>query len=209
MLDYSTFLIETQYFPPVQLFKWALKYPRLSIEAEEHYQKGGYRNRCLIAGPNGIQMLTVPLLKGKNEQQPVKETRIAYVVNWQKEHWQAIQTAYGKSPFFEFYSEDFRPIFEKKWTYLFDLNLEIINVLKDLLQLPFEIEKTAAYHKECTPPVLDFRNQMAPKNRESKENLIKPYPQVFESKNGFLCNLTILDLLFCMGPEGFYYLEGE
>jgi hypothetical protein len=75
------------------------------------------------------------------------------------------------------------------------------------LQLPFIIEKTSTYSKKTDASVLDLRNQMAPKNRLQQESPLKPYPQVFESKNGFLPNLSILDLLFCIGPESFYYLE--
>jgi WbqC-like protein len=200
-------LIETQYFPPVQFFRLATKHDALVVEAKENYQKTGYRNRCIIAGPNGIQRLTVPLLKGKNEQQLITDTTIANETSWQKIHWQAIQTAYGKSPFFEFYGPELKSIFEKKWTYLFDLNYEIIQTLKELLQCSFSINKTSAYAKEPGPPIFDLRNKMAPKNREQPENLMVPYPQVFESKNGFLSNLSILDLLFCVGPESYYYLE--
>ena len=207
MSDYDMLLIETQYFPPIQFFRMAEKYDVLVIEAKEHYQKTGYRNRCVIAGPNGIQRLTVPLVKGKNEQQPITNTTIANDTAWQKMHWQAIQTAYGKSPFFEFYAPELRSIFEKEWTYLFDLNSEIIQTLKELLQGSFSIEKTSIYSKKPEAPIFDFRNKMAPKNRIKPENLMPPYPQVFESKNGFLSNLSILDLLFCVGPESYYYLE--
>ncbi|MFT5168536.1 MAG: hypothetical protein ACI8P3_003780 [Saprospiraceae bacterium] len=207
MPDYETLLIEMQYFPPVQLFREAVKHNILAIEAKEHYQKNGYRNRCIIVGANDIQMLTVPLVKGKNEQQPIIDTAIANDTKWQKVHWQAIQTAYGKSPFFEYYAPELKPLFEKEWTYLFDLNYEIIQILKELLQLPFIIEKTSTYSKKTDASVLDLRNQMAPKNRLQQESPLKPYPQVFESKNGFLPNLSILDLLFCIGPESFYYLE--
>ncbi len=207
MPEKSLLLIESQYFPSILFFKKAIKYPVLCLEANENYQKRSYRNRCHIAGANGIQMLTIPLNKGKNEQQPILETSIAYTSNWQKIHWQSIQSAYGKSPFFEFYADEIKPVFEKKWTHLFDLNLSIIQVLKEILQLSFEISTSNTYVKNPNPETEDARNQLSPKNQEKIKHLAPIYPQVFEAKNGFLPNLSILDLLFCLGPETSYYLD--
>lgn len=207
MSTYSKVLFESQYFPPISFFKCLMKYPALVLEASEHYQKGAYRNRCMIAGPNGIQRLTVPLEKGKHNKLPIREVKIAYNEAWQKIHWQSIRTAYGKSPFFEYYQDDLQPLFEKKQSYLFDLNLEILEILQSALQLTFDIELREQYSTEPPPATLDLRNTLKPKTSSSDQAAMQKYPQVFESKNGFLANLSILDLLFCIGPEAYYYLE--
>lgn len=200
-------LIETQYFPPLDFFKLAASYPTVILEAKEHYQKGGYRNRCQIAGPNGIHRLTVPLVKGKNNKAPIREIKISNIDPWQKIHWHSIQTAYGKSPFFEYYQDDIKPIFKKEWNYLFDLNLEIIQTLQPLLQLSFDLEMTSEYQVAPLPFIKDCRNFISPKHKVAPNNAPKKYPQVFEAKNGFLPNLSILDLLFCLGPEAYFYLD--
>ncbi len=200
MSESKQLLIETQYFPSIAFFEQAIRHAVIWIEGAEHYQKRSFRNRCLIAGPNGSQRLSVPLVKGKNEQQNIREVKIAYGENWQKEHWSAIQTAYGKSPFFEYYKEEIHKLLETKHAYLFDLNLSIIETICALLQFSFKFKITETYHREADAKFHDFRNQ-------SRQAHALKYPQVFEAKNGFLPNLSILDLLFCVGPESYYYLE--
>ncbi len=177
------------------------------VEAHEHYQKGGFRNRCQIAGPNGVQLLSVPLEKGKNSKMPIKEVKIYQTENWQKIHWDSIQTAYGKSPFFEYYEAEIQAIFFKKWTFLFDLNLELTQLFIELMQISTKLKFTDSYAK--TPPAssFDYRNKLRPNQIAQNTMQTKPYGQVFEAKNGFLANLSILDLLFCTGPEALFYLE--
>jgi len=209
MSAYSNILIESQYFPPISFFKPLMHCSSLLIEAKEHYQKGGFRNRCMIAGPNGVQRLTVPLKKGKNSKLPIRDVKIAYIDNWQKIHWQSIQTAYGKSPFFEYYQDDLRPLFEKKHAFLFDLNVQILEIMQDLLQISFDMQYTETYTLEAPLSSLDLRNQLSPKSLNNNQATNQKYPQVFESKNGFLSNLSILDLLFCIGPEAYYHLETQ
>jgi len=152
-------LIELQYLAPVQYYaKLCSGHPML-IEQHEHYIKRSYRNRAHILGANGVMRLTIPLKKGKNEGQPIREVQIEYVQKWQQQHWQSIQSAYGKAPFFEHYSDELRPFFEKK------------------------------YHK----PDPHYKSI--------------PYAQVFQDKHGFVPNLSVLDLLFCMGSETSLILE--
>jgi hypothetical protein len=179
----------------------------LIIEQHEHYSKGSYRNRTHIAGSNGLTRLSIPLKKGKNEQQPIRETQIAWFEPWTKKHWQAIQSAYGNAPFFEFYKDELFPFFEKKYTYLFDWNMDLILKLKSLLGLEGEIIFSQTYVKEAPAGVLDMRNRISPKvkNPETEFSQLQ-YPQVFLEKHGFLSNLSILDLLFCTGPEAVVYL---
>ena len=202
-------LMELQYFPPIQYLTKFLLYPQVVIEQHEHYQKGGFRNRCLIVNANSTQILTVPLVKGKNEQQSIREVKIAYIDNWQRIHWTSIQSAYGNAPFFEHYADHFKGFFNRKYETLFDLNRVVLYKILQILQIESNIDTTSEFEK--IPTVFnDFRNKISTrKSNTFVDKNFTPihYSQVFEEKHGFLPNLSILDLIFCKGPEALGYLE--
>ncbi|MFN7120128.1 MAG: WbqC family protein [Saprospiraceae bacterium] len=203
-------LLEVQYLPPVQYFSKLLHYHTIYIEAHEHYAKGSYRNRCHIAGANGLLRLSIPLEKGKNEQQSIREVRIAYEEPWQHWHWEGIQSAYGKSPFFEHYADAIAPFYEQRYTYLFDWNWDLLQTMTQLLGIRPDLQLTTRYEKTPGTDVLDFRTAISPKaHRQQDDPHFQPirYEQVFIEKHGFLPNLSILDLLFCTGPEAISILH--
>ena len=202
-------LIELQYFPPIQYYTKFLLYPKVVIEQHENYQKGGYRNRCKIVNANATQLLTVPLVKGKNEKQTIKEVQISYTDNWQRIHWTSIQSAYGNAPFFEHYADHFKGFFNQKHETLFDLNRVILHKTLQILRIPTDIETSQSYVPSPTD-IVDLRNKISTrKSNTFVDNNFLPihYSQVFEEKHGFLPNLSILDLIFCKGPEAHSYLE--
>jgi len=180
------------------------------IEQHENYRKGSYRNRMHIASANGLLRLSVPLIKGKNEKQSIRDVRISYEEPWQNKHWTAIQSAYGNSPYFNDYSAIFLPFFKEKKTYLFDLNLAVLKELVTLLDMDTHIEYSTDYAKETTSDRMDLRHCLSPKpNKGEVDKYFKSisYPQVFMEKTGFLPNLSILDLLFCQGPAAIITLQ--
>jgi hypothetical protein len=196
----SNILIETQYFPPVAYFSALSQADSIVLEACEHFQKGSYRNRCHIATSLGIQTLSVPLKKGKNSQQTIREVAISYDAPWQKQHWQALKTAYGSAPFWEHYSPVFEKFFNKKHAFLFDLNLEILETFLKILKLnkSITISFSNDYIPKNTEGGVDFRDTISPKNNNFES---KKYAQIFEDRNGFLPNLSVLDLVFCCGNQ--------
>jgi len=199
-------IIESQYLPPISYFAVLLKQPSIFIEQYENYQKGSYRNRCHIATANGILRLSIPLEKGKNNQTPIKEVKIYNADNWQIQHWRAIKSAYGKSPYFEFYADELCLFFEKKYDFLLDWNTDLLRFMTENIGLPVDIQLTDNYYKNDNS-IMDYRNVISPK----KENLNLfqdlHYGQVFEDKHGFIPNLSILDLLFCKGPEAIFVID--
>lgn len=195
-------LLELFYWPPVSWLTLAHQADVLWLEACEHYQKGSYRNRCYIAGPNGVQRLSVPLRKGKNRQMPIRDVRIAHDMPWQRLHWRTLRTAYGSAPFFEHYADEAIVFFEKRYDFLFDLNFDIVLFLIQKMNCRAEVRLTERYaapsEKEAENAVFDAREQIA-WGQPPLIPLVR-YPQVFEERFGFQYDLSSLDLLFCYGP---------
>lgn len=204
--------IELHYLPCLQFFSKFFLYEQVLLEGHEHYVKRSYRNRCHIGGANGLLRLSVPLQQGKNEQQPIREVRIATGQNWQHQHWQSIQSAYGKTPFFEHYAPELQPLFQREWTFLFDLNLELLHWAIDTLGLsPNTLSFTERYLPYPPPTIKDLHGRISPRNKAEADPAFNPqtYMQPFREKFGFLPNLSILDLLFCTGPEAPLILQAS
>lgn len=196
-------LLSTTYFGPVQWYQKLYRAEHVEIEQWESFQKQTYRNRCLIATTNGIQALTIPVVRGTSPL--IKDIRISDHGNWRHLHWNALQSAYGESPFFEYYQDDILPFFEKRWTFLLDFNEEIRTKISELIDIQPNVPYTEGY--SSSPSMRDFRMAINPKHPEPDSDFVpKPYYQVYQQKHGFLPNLSILDLLFNMGPESILYL---
>lgn len=220
----TTALLQTTYFGPVQWYQKLNRYDHCLIEQHDSYQKQTYRNRCIIATANGLQALTVPVISNGSpsgeEKCKLKDIRISDHNQWCRIHWNALKSAYSESPFFEYYADDIRPFFEKKYTFLVDFNEEIRQTMCSLIDIQPRIEYTTTYMPEdksipysasslspCQSSVIDFRAVIHAKHPLPDDDFeAKSYWQVFQHKHGFLPNLSILDLLFCMGPESIFYL---
>ena len=201
----TTALLSSTYFGPVQWYQKLCRYDRVLIEHCDAYQKQTYRNRCLIATTQGVQALTVPVVHSRDAQQDREVIKISDHGNWRHLHWQALQTAYGDSPFFEYYEDDLRPFFTERWELLYDFNEAIRLKMCELLDIHPVVSHTTQYHP--TPAPNDFRDSIRPKHPLPDAHFEpRPYYQVYQQKHGFLPNLSILDLLFNMGPESIYYL---
>jgi hypothetical protein len=169
------------------------------IEACENYVKQTYRNRCLIAAGNGVQSLTAPVEKPPNGKCLTKDIRISEHGHWRQKHWRALATAYGSSPFFEYFKDDFAPFYHRKYTFLFDFNEALREMICTLLDIRLRVRYSARY--ETSVPN-DFRESIRP-GQTVRDDTFRPYPypQVFAGRHGFLPDLSIADLLFNMGPE--------
>ena len=197
-----TVLLSTTYFGPVQWYQKLYRSDEAEIEQWESFQKQTYRNRCLIAAPNGIQALTVPV---EHTVSPlIKDLKVSDHGNWRHLHWNALVTAYSESPFFEYYQDDIRPFYEQRWDYLLDYNEAIRTKICELIDIQPKVTLTGEYSRSSDN---DYREAIRPKHSAPDRDFTpRPYYQVYQQKHGFLPNLSILDLLFNMGPESIFYL---
>ncbi|MFZ2899489.1 MAG: WbqC family protein [Saprospiraceae bacterium] len=203
-------LIELQFFPPVQYFSKMLLYPAVVFDQHEHYQKRSYRNRCHIATSHGVQRLSVPLQKGKNQQMPVRDVRIAYEQPWARQMEHALRSAYQRAPFFEEYAPALLTALHRRHNFLFDLNLELLNLLAVFLQLKRNWSFSEDFQASVPEGWTDLRNAIHPVHPASDPLFSAlPYNQVFEDRLGFSPNLSIIDLLFCAGPESASILKAS
>ncbi len=195
------------YFPSVSQYVAMVQASEIHFELEDHFQKQTNRNRMYVYSPNGRQLLNVPIKHHTEKRhQKSKDVKIEYAFDWQKQHFKSLEAAYRSSPFFEFFEDDLKPIFENKPTFLLDLNLEIFELIKGFLSnsnLNF-IPTTEYFH---TPTdLIDLR---ALANGKKDAIQLNPYSQVFEDKHGFINNLSILDLIFNEGRYALDYLKKQ
>lgn len=200
-------LIHPTYFPSISHFVAMAQANCITFEMEDNFQKQTNRNRTYIYSPNGIQLLNIPIKHATQPHQKTKDVKIETDFDWQKQHLKSLEAAYRSSPFFEYFEDDIRPIFEKKHTFLMDLNFEAMQIVAKCLRMKLEYETTTEYFLEVDrTAVLDFRNLADGKKDASQFEL---YTQVFEEKHGFLNNLSILDLLFNEGRYALDYLKNQ
>jgi len=191
------------YLPPVSYFT-ALKAENFefTIEKHEHFPKQTFRNRATISSPDGTLDLTVPVNKGSKNHTPYKDVKISYDAKWQRLHWLSLQTCYRSSAYFEYYEDGLVSFYEKKYDFLFDYNLELLNWFIKQMKVNPSITFTQEFEKEIAS--VDFRNQFDKKTIHQTQT--KSYFQVFSDRNQFIPNLSIVDLLFNQGPQTKSYL---
>ncbi len=194
------------YMPNIAHVVAMLKAKNIVLETHDNFLKQTYRNRAYIYGANGKLALNIPVIHSQKNRQLYKDVKIFNGEKWQDIHWKSLLSAYRTSPFFEYYEDEFRPLFEKKVMFLYDFNLSCFEVICDCLQINMPILKTKTYQNTITEGK-DYRFLVQAK--KEAHFTFEPYTQVFTNKHGFLPNLSILDLLFNEGPNTTNYLEHQ
>lgn len=205
-----THLLSTAYLGPIQYYAKLFGETTLVEERCDHYVKQTYRNRCYIATADGALALTLPVegrpkSEGGDSKTPVKDIRLSDHGRWRQLHWNALVAAYENSPFFEYYADDFAPIYEGQQHFLVDFNTELQATVCRLLDIQPQLHINTAHYldAESLPDAIDLRERIRPKLGHAWDTdfQIVPYHQVFAQRTGFLPNLSIVDLLFNLGPE--------
>ena len=205
-------LIELQYFPPINAYIALIKNRDINFSVYDFYCRRSFRNRCFIAGSNGLISLSIPIKGGRNQKTVFRDIRIDYTKDWQQQHWRSIFSAYGKSPWFFHYEESMEKLFSQKTDLLLDWNLLCLNWINQALGISRENLKIS---DESLPQleaneIIDWRDKILPANFQDPSFGRSPvYTQVFEEKLGFQPNLSVLDFLFCCGKAQIDKLIGN
>jgi len=195
-----TVLIEAHYLPSIAYFAALHQASEIVLEKHEHYVKQSYRNRCYIVSASGKETLIVPLTS-KHGKVSISEVRIDYSQKWLNNHWRTIRSAYGKAPFFEHYADKLERHLLKRPIFLYDLNRDLLSMCLKWLKWDAVIKESEKFEKTPSASIFDLRSILMAKDQSnlSQFYLPVPYRQVFG--NTFVGNVSVLDLIFCTGPE--------
>lgn len=184
------------YFGSLYYFESLIQSDSVTFEIWENFPKQTFRNRADIVTANGIQSLSIPVMRTKGQRTPMNEVKVDYSKAWQNDHWRAIQSAYKNSPYFDYYGVEVEELIMKKYDSLIELNLATINKVSSWLELPLQYELTSEFLS--LNHALDPREEMLSKKKT--ETLMAPYIQTFSSPKSYHKNVSILDGIFCEGP---------
>ena len=191
-------LIHPNYFPNIHQFTQIIKANNILFEVSDNYQKQTFRNRTYIYGANGKLGLFIPVIHTHKNRELFKDVKISYESNWMDLHLKSLQSAYRSSPYFEYFEDNFIKLYSEKEKFLVDFNIKCIKLISNLLDLDLDFKISSKY-VEKTNDIIDLRD-LSNARKEKKIETPK-YIQVFESKHGYLNNLSILDLVFSEGTN--------
>ena len=190
-------LFSIAYFPPIDYLLEMKNADTVFVEAFENYQKQTYRNRATILTGNGLYDLIIPVIRSEAKQ--IKEIQIDNSYAWQRHHWKTIESAYNNSPYFLYYRDFFEPFFQKKCAFLFDFNLELLDLLRKLFSIRNTFDLTDTFNL-YPKNMQDFRDFFLPKNRTFRQKQVQ-YQQVFSDRFNFAENIACIDYLFTSGAD--------
>lgn len=193
-------MLELQFLPCLEYFACVMQYDTLQLEACENLPRRSPRNRCRVLTANKVDTLTVPLLESRRAL-PIRDVKIDYGQPWARRHWGCLQSAYGKSPYFEYYAADLEALYQRKPAFLYDFNIELLTLCLRFLGIKKEITYTLSYRTDVEKLVFDARSLINPRKSEEIGLFYQSIPYYQTFGNDFIPNLSVIDLLFNAGPE--------
>ncbi len=194
----NTCFLSTAYLPTVSYLALIYRYDAFILEQHENYRKQSWRNRCAIAGPNNVQVLSIPVDKEDRRNVPIRDLKISNAEPWQRLHWRSVMAAYNNAPFFLFYRDSLEPFYTRKFKFLFDFNEELLLLILRWLKIGKGPSYTETFLREGLHDA-DFRFLLHPKLPDPVT--VPVYHQVFAERTGFIPGLSVLDLICNHGPE--------
>ena len=201
-------LLALHYLPNLEYFAIVAQAEKTILEKHEQYVKQSYRNRCYINTANGPHRLVVPVTD-KHGKALMREVHIDNSTRWRDNHWRAVSSAYGKAPFFEHYADGLRGIWSGRHQSLYSLNMDLLSFCLQSLQLSITLTESTSYQKSPNDGITDLRSALSPKNPHSGREYYSPVPYAQVFGNKFASNLSIIDLLFCEGPNAIQIIKSS
>ena len=196
----ESLLIELHFLPSLEYFCALHPFKKIILEKHENFVKQSYRNRCYVLTAHHEERLTIPLT-ARHAKVIITDMEVDYSSRWQNNFWRTIESAYARAPFYEHYADDLEKEIFARHQYLFDLNFHLLSMCLKWLKWEKTIAESMAYEKKLSPEVMDARSLISAKKdyRHREFYLPQPYRQVFG--NNFAPNLSLIDLVFCEGPN--------
>lgn len=188
-------LVSTTYFGNVAFWSTIAKSQLVRLDLIEYYQKQTFRNRTEILSANGKQALSIPVNRPNGSKSSIESITISSKDGWQKNHWKAIESAYKHAPYFWYYGEYVKKLIFNQLDFLYDFNLSILNQIIIWLDLEISLKK-----ERCSTSFLGDSDLRVKLNSKNLNFTHQNYIQVFSDKLTFQHNLSILDVLFNLGP---------
>lgn len=185
----------------VRYYAACVKAGTVAIDAcEQRLPLRHSHHRYAIAGPNGVQQLTVPLVGETNAMNvPMRDVRISEHASWRRLHWGALFSAYGRTPYFDYVAADLEPVIMGNQQWLLDYNEQLQQVVVDFMDLPVEFVTASDVD---TSQAVSLIGKIGGKKGDSLPIADVPYYQVWQERYGWVPGLSILDLMMNMGREG-------
>ncbi len=195
-------IFPTAYLPSIEYVSLFLKTEDASIELFETYQKQSCRTRTNVMTANGVQTLTIPVIKTNGNHTLTKDIEISYKESWQQIHLRCLESAYRKSAYFDYYFPYFEKIYKQKFNTLVELNDFCLKTILKILKAKKDYSFTTDFER-----ITDENDYRVSLSKGTNKIEMKPYYQVFADRHGFIPNLSIVDLLFNEGPNSVSNLQ--
>jgi hypothetical protein len=193
-------------FPNLYWWSYAAKVDTILLDNKEHFEKMSFRNRYMISAASGVVLLSIPLQAGRQQRKPMDEILIDNKTAWQKQHWRTLATAYNRSPYFEFYANDLRVLYEQTFTHLIEFSRASIELLQKLLAHKATLLASEDFQKEYPDAYADIRTHFRSNQYVAHAATFPKYQQTFEDRVGFMPNLSMLDALFAEGKHALQFV---
>ena len=190
-----------QYFGNISFIELLYKEKQVCFDSHAPFTKMSFKNKMVILSAQGPLALTIPIVGGRDQKTSIQYIRIAYDAPWQAQHFKALKTCYKRAPYFEYYEADLEKLYSTKTECLVEFLESCHQFLQKAIKGKWELIQFNEYAQKIKEE--ETKKEIHPwqPNNYAQFPIQHEYQQVFTSPSGFIQNLSILDMLFCVGGK--------